>query len=45
MGVVRAVRRMLLEDRAHPIVGIPQVLTHTDTMTRASDAARPCQLG
>ena len=41
MGVVRAVRRMLLKDRAHRVVGIPQVLTHTDTMTCVSDAAWP----
>jgi hypothetical protein len=33
MRVVRAVRRMLPETRAHPVVGIPQVLIHADTMT------------
>ena len=33
MGVVRTVRRMLLKAQAHPVVGIPQVLTHADTMT------------
>jgi len=41
MGVVRTVRRMLLEAQAHAVVGIPQVLTHADTMThRATPSGR-----
>jgi len=38
MGVVRTVRRVLLKAQAHPVVGIPQALTHTDTMTPAGNA-------
>ena len=51
MCVVRTVRRILLEAQAHPVVGIPEVLTQADTMAhvgtatgRASAATRvPCK--
>src|SRR5215472_12172812 len=33
MCVERTVRGVLLKAQAHLVVGIPQVLTHTDTMT------------
>src|SRR5215469_4696895 len=41
MGVVCAVRRVLLKAPAHPVVGIPQALTHIDTMTHAGNATWP----
>src|SRR4029077_19483715 len=40
MGVVRTVCGMLLKAQAHPVVGIPQLLTHADTMTQR-DGIRP----
>ena len=33
MCVERTVRGMLLKAQPHPVVGIPQILTHADTMT------------
>src|SRR5215471_5080768 len=45
MSVVRAVRGVLLKAQAHLVVGIPQVLTHADTMTHAGDPGRPSQHG
>jgi hypothetical protein len=41
MGVVRAVRRVLLKAQAHLVVGIPQVLTHADTMTQVGNVGWP----
>jgi hypothetical protein len=34
---------MLLKAQAHPVVGIPQVLTHADTMTHIGNAVWPAQ--
>jgi hypothetical protein len=41
VGVVRAVRRVLLKAQAHLVVGIPQVLTHADTMTQVGNVGWP----
>ena len=41
MGVVGAVRRMLLKAHAHLVVGIPQVLAHADSMTHAATSGWP----
>ena len=41
MGVVGAVRHVLLKAHAHQVVRIPQVLTHADTMTHAGNADWP----